>query len=177
MSILCCQILFLSIYLFIYFWCPFFYFSYVFNMIHTSLHVQFSNIRTHSCLFLAASEYCELSLWLSPESCSVAELCLTLYDPMDSLSLGVCPSHVSWVDDAIQPPHPLPSSSLFAFSPSQHQDLFSDLAVGIRWLKYWRFSFSISPSSEYSGLMSFMILWFDLLAVQSFFIFFSSVYF
>ena len=103
--------MFLSIYLFIYFWCPFFYFSYVFNMIHTSLHVQFSNIRTHSCLFLAASEYCELSLWLSPESCSVAELCLTLYDPMDSLSLGVCPSHVSWVDDAIQPPHPLPSSS------------------------------------------------------------------
>ena len=73
-------------------------------------------------------------------------------------------------------PHPLPPSSLFAFSPSQHQDLFNDLAVGIRWLKYWRFSFSISPSSEYSGLMSFRILWFDLLAVQSFFFFFKHLF-
>ena len=36
----------------------------------------------------------------------------------------------------------------------------------IRWLKYWSFSFSISPSNEYSGLISFRIDWFDLLAVQ-----------
>ena len=39
-------------------------------------------------------------------------------------------------------------------------------ALHIRWLKYWTFSFSISPSNEYSGLISFMIDWFDLLAVQ-----------
>ena len=39
-------------------------------------------------------------------------------------------------------------------------------ALGIRWLKYWNFSFSISPSDEYSGLISFRIDWFDLLAVQ-----------
>ena len=39
-------------------------------------------------------------------------------------------------------------------------------ALHIRWLKYWSFSFSISPSSEYSGLNSFRITWFDLLAVQ-----------
>ena len=42
----------------------------------------------------------------------------------------------------------------------------SELALLIRWPKYWSFSFSISPSNEYSGLISFRIDWFDLLAVQ-----------
>ena len=42
----------------------------------------------------------------------------------------------------------------------------NELALCIRWPKYWSFSFSISPSSEYSGLISFKIDWFDLLAVQ-----------
>ena len=42
----------------------------------------------------------------------------------------------------------------------------SELALRIRWLKYWHFSFSISPSNEYSGFVSFRIDWFDLLAVQ-----------
>ena len=44
--------------------------------------------------------------------------------------------------------------------------LSNELALRIRWPKYWSFSFSISPSSEYSGLISFRIDWFDLLAVQ-----------
>ena len=43
----------------------------------------------------------------------------------------------------------------------------NELALCIRWPKYWSFSFSISPSSEYSGLISFRIEWFDLLAVQA----------
>ena len=43
---------------------------------------------------------------------------------------------------------------------------FNELTLHIRWLKYWSFSFSISPSNEYSGLISFRIDWFDLLAVQ-----------
>ena len=42
----------------------------------------------------------------------------------------------------------------------------SELVLCIRWLKYWSFSFSISPSNEYSGLISFRMDWFDLLAVQ-----------
>ena len=42
----------------------------------------------------------------------------------------------------------------------------SELALPIKWPKYWSFSFSISPSNEYSGLISFRIDWFDLLAVQ-----------
>ena len=42
----------------------------------------------------------------------------------------------------------------------------NESALHIRWPKYWSFSFSISPSNEYSGLISFSINWFDLLAVQ-----------
>ena len=42
----------------------------------------------------------------------------------------------------------------------------SESALCIRWPKYWNFSFSISPSNEYSGLISFRIDWFDILAVQ-----------
>ena len=42
----------------------------------------------------------------------------------------------------------------------------NELVLCIRWAKYWRFSFSISPSNEYSGLIAFRIDWFDLLAVQ-----------
>ena len=46
------------------------------------------------------------------------------------------------------------------------RDFSNESAIGIRWPKYWSFSFSISPSNEYSGLISFRIDWFDLLAVQ-----------
>ena len=53
-----------------------------------------------------------------------------------------------------------------AFNLSQHQGLSSESALLIKWPKYWSFSFSISPSNKYSGLTSFWIDWFDLLAVQ-----------
>ena len=53
-----------------------------------------------------------------------------------------------------------------ALNLSQHQGLFYKSALCLRWPKYWSFSFSISPSNEYSGLISFRIDWFDLLAVQ-----------
>ena len=68
-------------------------------------------------------------------------------------------THVHWVGDAIQPFHPLSSLSPPTFNLSQHQGLC------IRWPKYWSFSFSISPSNEYSGLISFRMDWLDLLAV------------
>ena len=54
----------------------------------------------------------------------------------------------------------------FAFYVSQHQVFSNESALHIRWPKYWSFSFSISPSNEYSGLISFRINWFVLLAVQ-----------
>ena len=68
--------------------------------------------------------------------------------------------------DAIHPPHPLSSPSPPALNPSQHQSLFQELALRMRWPKYWSFSFSIRLSNEYSGLVSFRMDWLDCLAVQ-----------
>ena len=72
-------------------------------------------------------------------------------------------THVYRVGDAIQPSHPL----LLPPSIFPSIRVFSNESVlHIRWPKYWSFSFSISPSNEYSGLTSFRIDWLDLLAVQ-----------
>ena len=51
-----------------------------------------------------------------------------------------------------------------AFNLSQHQVFSSESALCIRWPKYWNFSFSISGSNKYSGLISFRMDWFDLLS-------------
>ena len=69
------------------------------------------------------------------------------------------------VGDAIQPSHPLSSPSP-ALNLSQHQRLSNESALCIRWPKYWSCSFSISPSNEYSGLISFRMDWLYPLAVQ-----------
>ena len=73
--------------------------------------------------------------------------------------------HVHWVGDAIQPSHPLSSPSPLALNPSQHQS-FPESTLHMRWPKYWSFSFSIIPSKEIPGLISFRMDWLDLLAVQ-----------
>ena len=100
---------------------------------------------------------------------SVAKLCLTLCDPMNYSMPGFlvhyfpkfAQTHAHWVSDPIQPSHPLLSPSpTLKFSSFK---VFSNvLALRIR----WSFSFCISPSNEYSGLISFRIDWFDFLAVQ-----------
>ena len=72
-------------------------------------------------------------------------------------------THVQWVSDAIQPSHPLMPPYPPILNLSQHQGLFQS-ALHIRWPKYW--SFSIHPSNEYLGLISFRIDWLDLLSVQ-----------
>ena len=102
---------------------------------------------------------------------SVVQLYPTLHDPMDC-STPVFPvhhqiselahTHVHQVGDAIQPSHPLLFPSPPAFNLSHHQGLFQWVSSLLRWPKYWSFSFSISPSNEYSGLISFRIDWFDL---------------
>ena len=75
-------------------------------------------------------------------------------------------SHVRRAGDAIQPSHP-PSSPLLLSSIFPSIRVFTDESVlHIRWPKYWSFRFSISPSNEYSGLISFRMDWLDLLAVQ-----------
>ena len=72
-------------------------------------------------------------------------------------------THVHRVGDVIQPSHPLLSPSPPAFSLSSIRVFSSESVLRFRWSKYW--SFSVSPSSEYSGLIFFRIDWFDLLAV------------
>ena len=106
---------------------------------------------------------------------SAAQSCPTLCDPMDYSTPGLpvhhqlpefTQIHVHRVGDAIQPSHPLSSPSPPApISPSIR--VFSnESTLLMRWPKYWSFSFSISPSSEHPGLVSFRMDWLDLLAVQ-----------
>ena len=92
--------------------------------------------------------------------------CSTPGFPVHHLLLERSQTHVHQVGDAIQPSHLLFSPSPPAFNLSQHHSLFQWVSSFIRWPKYCSFSFSISPSNEYSGLISFKIDWFDLLAVQ-----------
>ena len=80
--------------------------------------------------------------------------------------LELAQTHVHWVGDAIQPSHSLSSPSPPALSLSQHQGLLQWVSSLHQVAKYWSFSFSISPSNEYSGLISFRMDWFDLLDVQ-----------
>ena len=100
--------------------------------------------------------------------------CPTFCDPMDCNMSGLpvhpqllklAQTHVHRVGEAIQPSHPLLSPSPPAFNVSWHQGLFKWVHSHLR-EKYWSFSFSISPSNEYSGLISFRIDWLDLLTVQ-----------
>ena len=72
-------------------------------------------------------------------------------------------THVHWGGDAIQPSHPLHPPLL---PPSTFPSTTADVVLLIRWPKYWSFTFSINPSNEYSGLISFRVDWLDLLAVQ-----------
>ena len=118
--------------------------------------------------------------------CSVAQPCLTLCDPMDcngkdfvtpwtaacqaSLSFTISWSLLKLMSVELVMPsnHLILCHPLFLLStifPSMK--VFSnELVLCIMWLKYWSFSFSISPSNEYSELISFRMDWFDLLSVQ-----------
>ena len=101
--------------------------------------------------------------------CSFAPSCPTLFDPMDRSTTGLPVLH--------HLPEPAEIMSIDSVMPSNHLILCcpllllpsifsSELVLCIRWPKYWSFSFSINPSNEYSGLISFRIYWFDLLTVQ-----------
>ena len=86
--------------------------------------------------------------------------------PVHHHLLELTQTHVHWVGDAIQSPSSLSSPPPPAFNLSGIRVFSNDLSLHIRWPKYWSFSFSISPSNEYSGLISFRIDWLHLSAVQ-----------
>ena len=115
-------------------------------------------------------------VWLSYFSrvqySSVVQSCLTLCDPMECSTPGFPVHHqlpellVHRISDAIRPSHPC-HPLLFPPSIFPSIRVFSKVSVlGIRWSKYWSFSFSVSPSNGYSELISFRMHWLDLLAVQ-----------
>ena len=104
---------------------------------------------------------------------SVAQSRPTLCDPMNHSTPGRPVHHqlleftqtcVHRVGDAIQPSHTLSSPSPLAPNPPSIRVFSNESTLRIRWPKYW--SFSISPSNEHSGLISFRMDWLDLLAVQ-----------
>ena len=131
---------------------------------------------TNTCiLFLFALRFsCK---HISSASCchSVTKLCPTLCDPMDGSTPGFpvlhyllefAQTHVHWVGDAIQPSHPLLPPFLLPSTFASIRVFSKESALCIIWPKDWSFSFNISPSSEYSGFISFRMDWFDFLAVQ-----------
>ena len=75
-------------------------------------------------------------------------------------------THVHQVGDAIQSSHSLLSPSLLPPIPPSIRVFSNESTLHMRWPKYWSFSFSINPSNEHPGLISFRIDWLDLLAVQ-----------
>ena len=104
-----------------------------------------------------------------------AQSCLTLYESMDYRTPGFpvhhqllepVQTHVHLVSDAIQSFHPLLSPSPPALNLSQHQGISNESVLHNRWPKDCSFSFSISPSNEHPGLISFRMDWLDLFAVQ-----------
>ena len=120
---------------------------------------------------------CDLSVQFS----SVAQSCLTLWDPMDCSTPGfpvhhqlpeLAQTHVQQV--GYESDQPMPSNYLILCHPllllpsifPSIRVFSNESALCIRWPKYWSFSFNINPSSEYSGLISFRIDWLDLFAVQ-----------
>ena len=116
-----------------------------------------------------------LAFW---QSLSLFQLlsCVRLCDPKDYSTSGfpfhhqlpeLAQTHVHLVGDAIQPSHPLSPPCPPAVNLSQHQGLFQSV-LRIRWPKFWSSSFSISPSNEYSGLISFRMDWLDLQNISSF---------
>ena len=75
-------------------------------------------------------------------------------------------THIHRVSDAIQPSHPLSSPSPLAPIPPSIRVFSNESTLHMTWPKYWSFSFSISPSNEHPGLISFRMDWLDLFAVQ-----------
>ena len=107
--------------------------------------------------------------------CLVAQLCLTLCDPVDCSMPGfpahhqlpeLAQTHVHWVSDVIQLSHPFLPSSPPALSPFWHQGLFQWVSSLHQVAKVLDLQLQHHPSNEYSGLISFRMDWLDLLAIQ-----------
>ena len=139
------------------------------------VNLPFFHLPHSSSLFSSSLFFSTSSFFTSVQFSSVTQSCLTLWNPMDWSTSGflvhhqlleLTQIHVHW---AGEPSNHLilPCSLLLLPSIFPSTRVFSnELALHIRWPKYWSFSFNISPSSDYSGLISFMMDGLDLLAVH-----------
>ena len=125
----------------------------------------------HHITYLSTDHIFPIDQIRSDQSLSCVRLC----DPMNRNTPGLpvhhqlpefTQTHVHRVGDAIQPSHPLLSPFPPVPNPSQHQSLFQWVNSSHEWPKYWSFSFSINPSKEHPGLISFRMDWLDLPAAQ-----------
>ena len=125
----------------------------------------------YSVVLISAVQQSESAIQFS----SITQSCPTLCDPMNCSTPGLpvhhqlpefTQTHVHRVSDAIQPSHPLSSPSPPAPICPSIRVFSNESTLRMRWPKYWSFSFSIIPSKEIPGLISFSKDWLDLLAVQ-----------
>ena len=116
-----------------------------------SLHIlQFSSVQSLS----------RVQLFVTPMNLSTPGL------PVRHQLPEFTQTRVHRVSDAIQPSHPLSSLLLLPPIPPSIGVFSNESTLPMRWPKYWSFSFSISPSKEIPGLISFRMDWLDLLAIQ-----------
>ena len=128
------------------------------------------------CHFLCATlSHTSKFRWLSVQLSSVAQSCPTLCNPMNHSTPGLpvhhqllesTQTHAHRVSDAIQPSHTLSSPSPPAPIPPNIRVFSNESTLTMRWTKYCNISFSITPSNEHPGLISYRMDWLDLLAVQ-----------
>ena len=106
---------------------------------------------------------------------SVAQSCPTLCHPMNLRTPGLpvhhqflefTQIHVHRVSDAIQPSHPLSPLLVLPSMPPSIRVFSNESTLRMTWQKYWSFSFTIVPSKEIPGPISFRMDWLDLLAVR-----------
>ena len=138
-------------------------FVFIFKMtlfLYQTLHSLRSRIRSVLCIILYPVYIVQFS--------SVTQSCLTLCDPMSRSMRGLpvhykllefTQTHVHRVGDAIQPSHPLSSPYPPAPIPPSIRVFSNESTLRMRWPKYWSLSFSISPSNEHPGLISFRMDW------------------
>ena len=121
-------------------------------------------VNVHSIIYFHYLKFCSIpllsrvQLFATPWTAACQVSLFTTKSPQLAQTL------VHSLGDAIRPSHPLSDPSHPTFNHSQHHGFSNESAVHIT--KYWNFTLSLSPSNEYSELISFRVHWFDLLAVQ-----------
>ena len=122
--------------------------SMYFFYLHTS--IQFSSVQSLICVWLFATS------WTTAHQASLSITNSQSLLKLISIELVMPSNHLILCHPLLLPPSIFPSIRVFS----------NESVLCIRWPKYWSFSFSISPSNEYSGLISFRTDWLDLPAVQ-----------